>query len=122
MSQTMLYKAPGPHAIHGHMLDFIVVADEQIDAAIAEGWHLTTPEAVAAVDREKAEAEARAQAQAEQEAAAKLADDTAPPTRDELEQMAAKLGLPFNSRTSDKKLRQMIDAAAAPAETPATEG
>lgn len=116
MSQTMLYRAPGPHAIHGHMLDFIIVDDDQIDAALDDGWYLTTPEAVAAVEREKAETAARAQAQAEQEAAAKLADDTAPPTRDELEQMAAKLGLPFGPRVSDKKLRAMVDAATTPTE------
>lgn len=54
---TMLYKAPGPEPIHGSFLATTIVdADEEgaIDAALAEGWFLTTPEAVEAYEAEKA--------------------------------------------------------------------
>lgn len=46
MSTTMLYKSPGQHEIHGHMLDYIIVDDDSIQSAIANGWHLTTDDAV----------------------------------------------------------------------------
>lgn len=123
----MVYRVGGPHELEAGAFDIKLVQDEDdLLASQADGWHLDQHTAKAAeADAAAAEA-ARAQARAEQEAAAKLADDIAPPTRDELEQMAAALGLPFNSRTSDKKLRAMVDAAAssaeAPAEPPATEG
>ena len=54
---TMLYKAPGSEPIHGHFLATTIVdADEEgaIEAALAEGWFLTTPEAVEAYEAEKA--------------------------------------------------------------------
>lgn len=54
---TMLYKAPGPEPIHGSFLATTIVdADEEgaIDAALAEGWFLTTPEAIEAYEAEKA--------------------------------------------------------------------
>lgn len=54
---TMLYKAPGPEPIHGaYLATTIVDADEEgaIDAALAEGWFLTTPEAIEAYEAEKA--------------------------------------------------------------------
>ena len=54
---TMLYKAPGPEPIHGaYLATTIVDADEEdaIEAAQAEGWFLTTPEAIAAYEAEKA--------------------------------------------------------------------
>jgi len=43
----MLYKYPGPHQIHGGMFDYIIVDEvqEEIDAAKAQGWGLTTQEA-----------------------------------------------------------------------------
>lgn len=53
---TMLYKAPGTEPIHGTFLATTIVdADEDgaIAAAQAEGWFLTTPEAVAAYESEK---------------------------------------------------------------------
>lgn len=54
---TMLYKAPGPEPIHGAFLATTIVdADEEgaIEAAQAEGWFLTTPEAIEAYEAEKA--------------------------------------------------------------------
>jgi hypothetical protein len=43
----MLYKHPGPHEIHGDHFDYTIVDDdeESVQAAIDEGWSLTTDEA-----------------------------------------------------------------------------
>lgn len=56
---TMVYKAPGPHPIHGGFFDYkIIDADDgdEVEAAQAEGWFFTTPEAYEA---EKAAREAK---------------------------------------------------------------
>jgi len=44
---TMLYKHPGPHDIHGDKFDYLIVEDDAIEAAIKDGWSLTTDEAKA---------------------------------------------------------------------------
>ena len=79
---TMLYKAPGPHDIHGGHFDHIIVdADEEgaIEQAQENGWFLTTPEAKAAYDATKAPE-------------VKLPpNDLLGPTRAELEQKANEL-------------------------------
>jgi len=94
-----------------------IVADQaEFDTAIADGWFETSPAAKQAFEDLKAAELAAAEASAEQEARTALADATKPPTREELEQMATKLGLPFSSRVSDKKLAAMVAAAA---QTPA---
>ena len=66
---TMLYKYPGPHKIHGDKFDFIVVPRKDVEAKIAEGWRLTTPEAKQKVADEKADADAKAKADADAKAA-----------------------------------------------------
>lgn len=113
---TMLYKCPGPHDIHGGQYDYTIVEDDQIEAKLAEGWKLTTPEAKQA-NQDLLDAQAAERERLAEEAAAKaMADTNAPPTRAELEQMASNLGLPFNGRTSDRKLADMIKAATEPSE------
>lgn len=102
----MLYRCPGAESIHGGSFATLIAADaDEQTAALADGWHLTTPEA----------SEAHAQAEAAKlqaaEAAAALTDDTRPPTREELELMAEKLGIPAGPKVSDKKLRELIDKA-----------
>lgn len=94
--QTMLYKAPGPHEIHGGRFDYTIVNDEDIEKALAAGWNLTTTEAKAA-----------------HEAALQQAADSAPPTRDELKQKAAEMGLSFAGNISNEKLAALIEAALA---------
>lgn len=42
---VMLYKHPGPHAIHGDMFDYVIVDEDDVDGAIADGWARTTAEA-----------------------------------------------------------------------------
>ena len=90
---TMLYKAPGPHEIHGGRFDYTIVDDDQIEATLAAGWYLTTTEAKAA-----------------HEAALQLAADNAPPTRDELKRKADELGLSYPGNISNANLSAMIEA------------
>lgn len=111
----MLYKYPGRHELHGDHFDYTIVEDDKIDEALADGWKLTTPEAKQA-HADKLAAQAAERERANEEAAAKaLADSNAPPTRAELEEMATNLGVPFNGRTSDRKLADLIKAATEPA-------
>ena len=91
----MLYRSPGSLALAGGTFSTLIVQgqDEQ-DDAVAEGWHVSSPKAKAAFDAPPSDAE------------------TAPPTRAELEQKAAELGLKFDGRTGDKKLAAMVSEAA----------
>ena len=73
---TMIYKAPGPHEIHGGHFDTLVVdADEEgaLEAAIADGWHLTTQAALEALEATKAK-DSKTRAKAEAKAAKETAD------------------------------------------------
>jgi hypothetical protein len=103
---------PGPAPDPRRPVDYTVVEEEDVAQAQADGWNLTTPGAKQDFEDRKAAAQAAAELQAEKDAQAVLADETKPPTREELEQMATKLGLPFGPRTSDKKLRELVTAAA----------
>jgi hypothetical protein len=42
---TMLYKHPGIHKLHGDLFDYCIVEKEDIEAAVKDGWCLTTTEA-----------------------------------------------------------------------------
>jgi hypothetical protein len=87
----MLYKHPGKNEIDGKLFDWMVVEEAGIEQAQADGWRLTTAEAVA------------------------LYEENLPPTRSELETKATELGLTFDGRTSDAKLSKMISDAIAAA-------
>lgn len=111
-SPTMLYRCPGIHAIHGGKFDYTIVAEADVESALADGWFLTTTEAKEAFEAAKAPAAP--------------ADDNAAPTRAELEAKATELGLTFAKNISDAKLLDRITAAlaaqpAAPAAQPAAE-
>lgn len=99
---TMLYRAPGPHQIHGGDFDYVIVEDDRVEEKLAEGWYLTTTEAREAHEEEQADAAARAEEAQRQRA------ENGRPTRDELEQKATELGIPFSARVSDKKLAEAI--------------
>ena len=60
MSTTMLYKCPGPHHIHDGMYDYKIVPDEEIEATVREGWHMTVGEAKAAHEADEAAKAAKA--------------------------------------------------------------
>lgn len=104
---TMLYKHPGSTDINGKSFDYTIVDDDAVEQARAEGWSLTTDEAVQA---QSAGLE-RVQSMAlEQQAQGQQVADDAPPTRAELETKAKELGIKFDGRTSDKKLGDLIAA------------
>jgi hypothetical protein len=50
-NETMLYRHPGSHHIHGDLFDYTVVdvsREGVLDLALKEGWYLTPAEAKAA--------------------------------------------------------------------------
>jgi hypothetical protein len=104
---TMVFKSPGPHRIHGADVEYKVVDDSEVEGLLSDGWSMTAVEAGQA----RAAREAAQEAAEEAQTAQALHDDNKPPTREELEQMAAKYGLPFSARVSDKKLRALVEAA-----------
>lgn len=101
----MVYRVPGLHrGQNGETYSYLGVHNQaELDEALAAGWHLTMPEAIAAVD---AQAVVDEVVEA-QEAVETVTDET----RDVLEAKAKALGVSFNSRTSDAKLIERIAAA-----------
>lgn len=98
----MLYRAGGPEEIHGgHFHTKIVNDQDEQDAALADGWHVTTPEALKA-----AKPAARGGAGGD----GPNPDHDAPPTRDELKQKATELGLTFKHNVSNAALAELIAA------------
>jgi hypothetical protein len=91
----MLFKANGKEPIHGGLFQtFIVDNAELMDNAIADGWCMTTTEAV--------------------EAAAKPVEvpaDDAPPTRDELKRKATELGIDYPANIPTDKLAGLVAEA-----------
>jgi len=61
--------------------------------------------------REQADAQAAAAAKVQAPVESTVPNDNAPVTRAELEAKATELGIPFNGRTSDKKLSGLIATA-----------
>lgn len=55
---VMLYKAPGPHKIHGRMFDYVVVGEDEVSDRIKGGWHMTTPDAYEASLKDQLEGSA----------------------------------------------------------------
>lgn len=100
----MMYQAGGHEEIHGGGFATLIVHDaDELEAALASGWSLTTVDAL----------EAAAPKAAPAPAPAAPADDNAPPTRAELEQQANELGIEFSPRIGDAKLAERIEAALA---------
>ena len=92
----MIYRAGGTEEIHGGRFETRIVHDiDEQDAALLDGWSLTTDAA-----REAARPAA--------EPAPAILDDNAPPTRAELEQKAVELGIEFSPRIGDAKLAERI--------------
>lgn len=88
MEPTLLYRCPGPHARPGGTYAYQAVGNEAaLASALAAGWFLTLPEAIAG----------------KADSAPEPADD-APPTRAELEQRAAEVGMKVDGRWSDARL------------------
>lgn len=126
-----VYHAPGTyrHSSGGRYGYVVVNSIEEYDAHLAQDYHATPLEAIAAAGEpafmaglNKAQAKRVAKLkpwlrfQAPQKPAAPISeapvpDDDAPPTRAELEQKARELGVKFDGRTSDGTLLRRINAA-----------
>ena len=128
----MVYISPGMSTTRGGTFDYTVANDEEgLAHLLASGWFETIAEALAG-EREEPEVEdvpepeaepepepvVEAVEPAEEEPAPVEAVEDAPadepdyniePTREELEMKATELGLQFDGRTSDNKLRQRIE-------------
>ena len=53
-NETMLYRYPGTHRLHGDLYDYTIVDASRegvLELALKEGWHLTSAEAKAAVTK-----------------------------------------------------------------------
>ena len=93
---TIVYRVPGKHLRPHGTYDYAGAnTQEEFDAKLSEGWYESLP---AAIEGKSSEA---------------VLDDSAPPTREELETKATELGIKFDGRYSDKKIAQMIDEALA---------
>lgn len=98
VTPRMVYRVGTMCALESGAYDWRIVPDQPaLQAALADGWHLDQYAA-------KAAAEAHAPAAVPEPAPA----DDAPPTRDELEQKAAELGIKVDGRWSDARLSKAI--------------
>ena len=131
----LVYKSPGNYQkSSGKSYGLVSVqSQEELDEKLADGWFLSSAEAIEAAGdnafppskprpkwatkpvKKKKPAKPldwREQAKAKAEAAAVAlvvqAEDDAAPTRAELEAKATELGIRFDGRTRDKKLGQLI--------------
>lgn len=56
-NDTMFYKCPGEHEMHGGKFDYCIIDandESAVEAALADGWHFTTTEAREAFEAEQA--------------------------------------------------------------------
>jgi len=127
----MVYISPGMSTTRGGTFDYTVANDEEgLAHLLASGWFETIAEALAG-EREEPEVEDVPEPEAEPEpepVVEAVEEEPAPveavepepepepepdyniePTREELEMKATELGLQFDGRTSDNKLRQRIE-------------
>ena len=143
MSQfpCFVFRAPGAIVRARYTYDTMLVAtQDHLDQRLASGWFLSLGEAIEAagsraarvskvkpkpprrpskpldgINRRlvKAEPVAAAPEPAPAPEPVAVPDDNSPVTREELEAKATELGIPFNGRTSNKKLTSLIETALA---------
>lgn len=98
----MVYRSGGECALESGSYSIKLVTDAaDLEAAQSEGWHLDQYAAKAAHEASISGSVSGAQTDEEQAA----------PTRAELEQKAAEMGVKFDGRISDKTLAARIAAA-----------
>jgi len=108
----MLYKAGGHEQIHGGSFASLIVRNaDELEAALADGWFKTTPEATDAV--KPTPAPTPEPTAAPTPAPTSAPEDETPPTRDELKQKADELGLQYPGNIPTAKLAEMVEAALA---------
>lgn len=95
----LVYRCPGEHTCKGGSYKSKQVKNEaEHAAALADGWFDTLPGALEGKPAKLAEP------------VVKTADETAPPTREELKQKAADLGIKHAHNVTDAKLAELIAA------------
>lgn len=101
---TLVYRVPGPHrGPDATSYDYAPANDEAaLSALLSAGWHETLDQAFGI--------EAAADAIEAAETLSEVVEAIDEPARDALEAEARKLGVGFNSRTSDKVLAERIAA------------
>lgn len=105
---TTAYKSPGHCVVPGtrDTYRYIGVKDqEQLNHLLATGWFLDRGEAIAA---RKAHVASPATSSTSSAPSQPVVEESAPPTRAELEQKAQELGITFTERTPDAKLSKAI--------------
>jgi hypothetical protein len=109
---VLVYKGEGKYQRLGGGYDFLGAKDEaELQEALSNGWFLTLPEAIDAFKAKQFAPTPVSKPSAP--VSEPVPDDSAPPTREELEIKATELGIKFDGRYSDKKIAQMIDEALA---------
>lgn len=120
-----VYRSPGiiRHASNASYKFVSVHSEAELKTRLAEGWFKTEIEAIAAAGDEaylyglpprraakvKKILLAKKKAAPPPPATAEEKEDDSPPTRAELEEMADKLGVRFDGRTSDSLLSKRIE-------------
>lgn len=88
-----VYRDGGPHSRKGGTFSFRQVIDkDRLQESLDTGWRINLDDTPAL-----------------QPASQPAQDDSRPASRDELEVMATRLGIPFSARVSNKQLRALID-------------
>lgn len=96
----MMFKAPGPEKIHGHMVQYKVIEEAAREEHLADGWFDTAIEAGEAWLKSKAETAEREAEEVEAKAAA---------TREEAIQKLEELEVVFDRRLGLTKLLKLVD-------------
>lgn len=135
---TLVYKSPGTHPGVGGTYDYRPAQDlEALEAAIADGWFPTPELAIEFATQppdvfswleygeaqgwfppdepveETVEIDDSGEVQSPADGDDKDEGETVPVSRETLEAEAKRLGVPFNSRTTDETLNERIQAAQA---------
>lgn len=102
--KQLVYRCPGPHFAHaGQTYAYKPVPEDAVAAALEDGWHLSLLDAVnAALGIVKPQEHAPSEQEQDGESA---------PPREELEKMAAELGIRFDGRNSDAGLWRKVQDA-----------
>lgn len=95
----MVYRSGAMVALESGSYDWRIVSEAEWPQAQADGWHLDQYAAKAAHEATLLDQSAPA------------VDESAPPTRAEMEQKATELGIKFDARMGDKKLAAKIAEA-----------
>lgn len=109
-----VYRCPGDQAGPVHSwASKGVASQEELDAALADGWHVSLPEAYAARDAALAPKPIDIPAPVLPPEPEPVPDDDAPVTRAEMVAKAEELGIKVDARWSDRTLLAKIEEALA---------